>query len=318
MKVSIVIPTHNGMPRFARVLDAIADQRCDLPFDLYCVDTESRDGTWEELTRRGIRRRRITKPEFDHGRTRAEAIRATDGDLVVLTVQDATPQEGWLQGLVDAVLADDAIGAAYSRQVPYDDVSPFLALRLARWAAGRDASRVQRLAEGHRLDDLEPLERLALCAFDDVSSIVRRDIWESHRVEHRRFGEDVAFGKRLIESGLGIAYAAGSVVVHSHDDGALAEFKRIYLDHANLHDLFGITTVPAGRDAWRNSVSQFSVYREMIDELDPPEGRRERLTWFALRYAFAETFGQWLGARSVRKGPPRGLFRAVERFVTGR
>lgn len=316
MRVSIVIPTHNGMPRFAAVLDAIEDQRCDVPFDLFCVDTESHDGTWEELVRRRIDRRQISKAEFDHGRTRAEAIGETDGELVLLTVQDATPQPGWLQGLVDAVLDSEHVAAAYSRQVPYDDVSPFLAMRLAQWSAGKEDARIQRLQPGQSLSQLAPLERLQLCAFDDVSSIVKREIWQRHRVSHRRFGEDVAFGRSLIEANLGIAYAPTSIVVHSHDDGALAEFKRIYLDHANLHDLFDITTVPTAKDAWRNSRSQFGVYRRLIEELDPPEGKREELTWFALRYAFAETFGQWLGARSVRKGPPTGTFRWIERFVT--
>lgn len=317
MKVSIVIPTHNGMPRFATVLRAILAQRCSVPFELYCIDTESRDGTWEELERHDVRRARITKSEFDHGATRARAIRATDGELVVQTVQDATPQDGWLQALVDALLEHDA-AAGYSRQVPYPEVSPFLALRLARWAAGGDTTRVQRLAPGQTLRDLAPLERLAVCAFDDVSSIVRRSVWQQHRVLHRRFGEDVAFAKSLIEAGHAIVFAPRSVVIHSHDDGALAEFKRIYLDHANLHDLFGILTVPTARDAWRNSRAQFGVYRQMIADLAPPEGRREELSWFALRYAFAETFAQWLGARSIRKAPPRGVFGAIERFVAGR
>jgi hypothetical protein len=46
-KVSIVLPTHNGMPLFARVLDGILAQRCSFPFELYCVDTASTDGTWK-------------------------------------------------------------------------------------------------------------------------------------------------------------------------------------------------------------------------------------------------------------------------------
>lgn len=319
MKVSIVLPTHNGMPLFAEVLDGILSQRCSIPFELYCVDTESRDGTWEELERRGIRRRQIKKSEFDHGRTRAEAIAETDGDLVVLTVQDATPKDDqWLQGLVDAALSREDAACAYSRQIPYPEVSPFLELRLSRWAAGQEEPRVQRLEEGQALSDLEPLQRLGLCAFDDVSSILRRDIWLTHRVHHRRFGEDVAYGKAVIEAGHSIVYAPTSVVIHSHDDGAMAEFKRIYQDHANLFDLFSILTVPTFKDAWRNSLAQRGVYDGMIEDLNLPEGRRRELRWFALRYAFAETFGQWLGARSVRKGLSTGLFRGVERFVTGR
>lgn len=318
VKVSIVLPTRNGMPRFATVLDRILAQRCDWPFELYCVDTESTDGTWEEIERRRIRRRRIRKSEFDHGRTRAEAIAETDGELVVLTVQDATPKdERWLQELVLAVRSREDAACAYSRQVPYDDVSPFLAARLERWAAGRDEPRVQKLPPGRTLESLPPLERLDLCALDDVSSIVRRDVWEELGVSGRRFGEDVAFGKAVIEAGYAIVYAPRSTVVHSHDHGALAEFQRIYRDHQNLYDLFGLLTVPTLRDAIRNTRAQYAVYREMVEGMRAPAADRARMLRFARRLAAAETFGQWLGARSVRKGPPRGLFRWIDRFAGG-
>jgi len=318
MKVSIVIPTRNGMPRFARVLDAIAAQRCDVPFDVFCIDTESTDGTWQEIERRGLPREQITRPEFDHGATRNRAIEQTNGDLIVSTVQDATPaDDAWLQRLVDAVLLSEDTAGAYSRQLPYDDVNPFLRMRLEHWAAGRSQRVVQQLPDGKTLADLEPMERLLTCAFDDVSSIMRRAVWQRFPHPTRRFGEDVAWGKSVIEAGLSIVFEPRSNVIHSHDDGALAEFKRIYMDHANLFELFGITTVPTLRDALRNSRAQTGVYLELVDTMKSvPESERQRLRKIARRQAFAETFAQWLGARSIRKGPPTGVFKLIERYVT--
>jgi len=319
-KVSVVIPTRNGMPRFAEVLEAVTNQDCPWPYDVRCVDTASTDGTWEEIERRGIPARRIARHEFDHGRTRNATIEETDGDIIVLTVQDATPRDAhWLRELVEAVTSADDVAGAYSRQVPYPDVDPFLRMRLERWSAGRPESRVQRLDPGQRLDDLAPLDRLGVCAFDDVSSCMRREIWRRFPVPSRRFGEDVAWAKSVIESGRAIAFAADSVVVHSHDDGALAEFKRIYQDHANLHELFGVLTVPTFDSAWTNSRAQRRLYLDLLDDIEPPlvEGELTRRRAYATRLAFAETFGQWLGARSVRKAPPMGIFRWVESFVTG-
>lgn len=318
-RVSIVIPTHNGMPLFRRVLDAIESQRCRIPFDLFVIDTESTDGTWEELERRKIPRLRITKDEFDHGATRALAARSTRGDLIVFTVQDATPaNDRWLESLVDAMDETPDAAGAFSRQVPYPECSPFLRVRLERWAAGRSERVVNRLAPRRSLDELAPLERLSLCAMDDVAACVRRDVWEKIPTPRRRFGEDIAWGKAVIEAGYSIVFEPRSTVIHSHDDGAWTEFTRIYQDHANLYDLFRVLTVPTFRDAWRNSRAQFGVYREMIDELAPPEGEREAMTWFALRYAFAETFAQWLGARSVRKAPLRHGFAWIEAIVAPR
>lgn len=318
MHVSIVIPTRNGMPQFERVLAGILAQSARLPFEVYCVDTASTDGTWEVIERSGVRRKRIARHQFQHGRTRNEAIGATSGELVVCTVQDALPADDqWLQHLVAAALSEPDAAGAYSRQVPYPDCNPFLRRRLENWAAGRTSRTVQRLAPQQRLADLPPLERLARCAFDDVASCMKRSVWRQFPLPARRFGEDVAWAKSVIEAGRSLVFEPRSTVVHSHDDGVLAEFKRIYLDHANLHELFQVTTVPNARDAWRNSRSQWGVYRSLLAELDLGEGEREQLAWYARRYAFAETFAQWLGARSVRKGPPRGLFRAVERFVAG-
>ncbi|MFG0318196.1 MAG: glycosyltransferase family 2 protein [Planctomycetota bacterium JB042] len=318
-KVSVVVPTRNGMPRFADVLDGILTQETSWPFELLCVDTDSTDGTWEELERRGIRRRRIARSEFQHGRTRNAAIAETDGDVVVLTVQDATPADPhWLSRLVGALDRADDVAGAYGRQVPYEGFNPLLLRRLEQWSAGAVSPRLQRLPIGVRLTDLPPLERLSLCAFDDVSSCVRRDVWRRFPLPCRPFGEDVAWGKQVIEAGMAIAYAADSVVRHSHDDGALAEFERIYQDHANLHDLFEILTVPTGRSAWTNARAQRRVYHRMLDELSLPEGEDERLRAFATRLAFAETFAQWLGARSVRKGVGGGgPFAWIDRFVRG-
>ncbi len=305
------------MPRFVEVLDGILGQRCSHPFEVFCIDTDSSDGTWEEIGRRGLRRRRIRRSEFDHGRTRNEAIATVDGDLIALTVQDATPKDDrWLEALVDAVLSRADAAGAYSRQLPYPDANPFVRRRLENWSAGRTERVVQRLEPGTTLADLAPLERLARCAFDNVSSILRRSTWERFPIPTRRFGEDVAWGKCVVEAGHAIVFEPSSTVIHSHQVTALDEFRRIYQDHANLNELFGVTTVQSGRRALRNSLAQCGVYRRLIDELGLPDGARERMKWYSRGIAFAETFGQWLGARSVRKGTG-GPFAWVERFARG-
>ncbi len=94
--------------------------------------------------------------------------------------------------------------------------------------------------------------------------------------------------------------------------------KRIYLDHANLHELFGVLTVPTFADARRNSAAQYGVYRAQVAELGLDAKRAREQLSFARRLAYAETFAQWLGARSIRKKPPRGIFRSIERFVVGK
>lgn len=311
-----MLPTRNGMPRLKAVLDALLAQRCRAPYEIYCVDSESSDGTWEELCRRGARGARIARREFEHGATRNRAAAATDGELIAFIVQDAVPaDEEWLDRLVGAVLSAEDVAGAYSRQLPHPGLNPFLRARLESWSAGRTEPRVQRLAAGQTLAGLPPLGRLDLCAFDNVASIMRRSVWERFPLPARRFGEDVAWGRQVIEAGLAIAFEPRSVVLHSHEAGALAEFRRLYLDHANLCDLFGVVTVPTLRHALRSSRSQLRAYRDLARRAAASPEEETRLLRLARRLAPAETFGQWLGARSVRMGPPRGLFRLIERFA---
>jgi hypothetical protein len=107
------------------------------------------------------------------------------------------------------------------------------------------------------------------------------------------------WAKSVIEAGLALVFEPRSTVIHSHDDGAWAESKRIYLDHANLYELFGVLTVPTFSDARRNAKAQFEVYRAQVAGLGLTPPQRDAQLAFARRLAYGETFAQWL-ARALR------------------
>ena len=76
------------------------------------------------------------------------------------------------------------------------------------------------------------------------------------------------------------------------------EFKRIYCDHRNLIDLFGVYQVPSWKAVWRGWRWQRSFYRDLLAEQELP--RREHFFWraYSIPYALLETAAQFLGARS--------------------
>jgi rhamnosyltransferase len=298
MKVSVVIPTRNGGPLFTRVLSAIFVQDCPWPFEVICVDSGSTDGTPDVAARAGARVISIDPCSFNHGLTRNLGIEQAEGDFAVLTVQDALPRdEHWLAPLVAALAADDRAAGSYSMQIPRPDCDPIIRDRLEHWSAGRPERRVQEVPLDRDFDDLEPMEKLHLISFDNVSSCIRRSVWERYPFARRNFGEDVAWSREVIPRGYRIVYEPASAVIHSHNNSLWYEFRRIYADHQNLNQLVGLRTVPRFRDIFTNAAGAFRHYRTLIGQCGAPMPRRWYRTARALPHAYLENLAQFLGAR---------------------
>ena len=317
-RVSVVIPTWNGGPRFLRLLEVLAGQDVDGGLQLVVIDSGSTDGTPDAARAAGALVETIPQVEFNHGRTRNRAIERASGEVVALLTQDAVPMDaGYLTALV-ASFDDARVDGAYARQFPRPDCDPILAERLRQWSASRVERVLQSLApdapgdaDAARVawDALSPVRRYLACAFDNVASAVRRSSWERHPLPERSFGEDVAWAREVVRSGRAIAYVPTACVEHSHRIDLVREFKRLYCDHRNLMELFGLRNVPSWRavlDGWKH---QRGVYADLLAGQDL--GRIERLRWrlYAVPYALAETAAQFLGARSHWKSAESRFWR---------
>ncbi|MEY2982725.1 MAG: hypothetical protein RL562_2952 [Planctomycetota bacterium] len=316
MKISLAIPTLNGGPLLAEVLAAIERQGFAGPVERIAIDSGSTDGTRELLTQHGFAVEEIEAVDFDHGRTRDRMIARAEGDIVVLLTQDATPADGdWLEALVAVYRDEPRVGAAYCRQIPRDDCNPFIARRLRAWTAGTTERVSQEPCSAEEFEALDPMDRLKRCAYDNVAGSVRRAAWaEVGGFGGRPFGEDVAFGKKLILSGHSIVFEPRSRVIHSHNRSPREEGRRIYCDHQNLRDLFGVHLLKTHAD-YRNAVRWGETeYARIVDEIDMEDGARRELHAWARAYAQAAPLGMFLGARSQPSlgAPADALFRAVD------
>ncbi len=316
--LSLVVPTWNGGARFRAQLDALARQDLAGGFELVVVDSGSTDGTWEAAASAGAHVLSIPQSEFGHGRTRNLAIAETDGERVALLTQDALPLDDSYLAHLFAALDDPAVDGAYARQFPRPDCDPLIAERLRQWSATRDTPLVQELVAGSpeasraRFEAMAPMERYQTCAFDNVASCVRRSTWERHPFPERDFGEDMAWARAVLLDGGRIAFEPKARVEHSHSLVLAREFRRIYRDHQNLVELFGLRNVPTWGDVLRGAAHQRRFYRELLARCDLARG--ERLYWRALSipHAFLETAAQFLGARSHGKIESSRFWRWVD------
>jgi rhamnosyltransferase len=302
VRASIVIPTLNGGAQYREVLDRLLEQEYRPRPEIVIVDSGSTDGSVEASKKAGAKLISIDKRTFQHGRTRNLGIAAAAGDVCALLTQDALPADRhWLERLVRNY-SDPRVGGVYTRQFPRPDCDPVMKHQLLTWAACRGARTLQEPFAPGEWDRTPPLARLQRCAFDNVASSVRRRAWEQVPFPERRFGEDVAWGRSALLAGWAIVYEPEAPVIHSHEFRMGYQVKRIYLDHCNLAELFGIQTIPTKRFLMECFRNRFREYRRMLRSLPGLTWRdRTRWTFVALPYAFLENAAQFLGAKSARK-----------------
>jgi rhamnosyltransferase len=314
-RVTVFIPTWNGGPLFDEVLAAICAQETSFPFEVLAIDSGSKDGTLDVLAKHRVRVIRIPNTEFNHGLTRNRAVQEARGEIVALTVQDATPAgRDWLATMA-AAFDDPEVAGVYCHQIPRPDCSPFLRDRLKSWVRGGGQPAVRQVGAPEAFWALHPIERFQTAAFDNVASAVRRSFALAHPFPRRQFGEDVTWARGAILAGKKIVMEPRVAVIHSHQNSIWYEFRRVYLDHQNLNDLFGLRLVPTLRSVVSFTADATRHLWRVVSE-DPTLAPGARLAWRAkvIPFAFTQNLAQYLGQLSNVHGR-RGLWRAWDRIA---
>jgi rhamnosyltransferase len=317
-RVTVFIPTWNGGPLFEEVLRELAAQETEFPYEILCIDSGSKDGTVERARAAGCRVVEIPNSDFNHGLTRNRAVHEARGEVVALTVQDATPaSRDWLR-VMTSHFADPEVAGVFCHQAPRPDCSPFLRDRLRSWVRGGGEPSVRRVSSVEEFWALHPTERWMRAQFDNVASCVRRSFALEHPFPRRQFGEDVTWAKGAILALRKVVMEPRVAVIHSHRNSMWYEFKRAYLDHQNINDLFGTRLAPRLRDVFAYAADATRRLWRVVGE-DPTLGPVERWIWRAKAapFAFTQNLGQYLGPLSNVQGR-RGLWRWWDRLMRRR
>ncbi len=250
----------------------------------------------------------IPAADFNHGTARNTGIERSTGELVVLTVQDAVPSdERWLDALTRPFDHDGRVAGAFARQVPATNASALARWNLEQWVAARTEPRIVGPFDAASFAALGPRARLDACAFDNVSSCVRRAAWERHPFKRVPIAEDLEWARDVLLDGWTIAYTPEACVEHSHDRSVLYEWRRTCLVHRRLMELFGLSTIPSAAHLVRSIAFTAARHARLC--------RRDRTTLRDIRrglaLAVAWPAGQYLGARDARRGAPQRTFTGV-------
>ncbi|MBE3594369.1 MAG: glycosyltransferase family 2 protein [Candidatus Carbobacillus altaicus] len=224
MRISVVIPTYNANYHLKRTLDILT--KYDL--EVLIVDSGSDDNTLSVIKSfRDVTLIHVL--EFDHGGTRSEAGFKTKGDIIVYLTQDALPVDISAIYKIVQVFENTDIGAAYGRQIPYEQTNLFgKHLRHFNYTEKSYARSIEDIKE-HGIKTAFLSNSFAAyrrSAMDEIG-------WFKDGLI---LGEDTYAGAKLLKAGYKLAYVADAVVYHSHSYSVLQEFKR-YFDIGVFHQM---------------------------------------------------------------------------------
>ena len=111
--VSVVIPTHDGVPLLGEQLDALVRQTYSGPIEVVVSDNRSSDGT-AAFARRWSPPLDLVVAAADEGvgvnHARQAGVRASHGALVLICDADDVVSPEWVERMVDALADHDVVG----------------------------------------------------------------------------------------------------------------------------------------------------------------------------------------------------------------
>jgi rhamnosyltransferase len=226
---SVLIPTHQPGPQIGKVLEAIFAQQVDFGFEVIVVDSGSSASDLALLRGYPLELRQIEASDFGHGRTRNFLASLARGRVLLFLSQDAEPAHTqWMHELLRP-LEDPLVAGCYARQIPRANADPLIRFFLARVYGPRPARRHVAYGRAVRIDEM---------FFSNVSSAIRRDVWERFPFRDRVImSEDQYWAYDVLRAGYDVVYHPAARVYHSHNYSLSTLFRRNWQSGASLRGL---------------------------------------------------------------------------------
>jgi rhamnosyltransferase len=297
--ISVIIPVKNSQRYLDAALKAVFTQEINFKFEVIVIDSGSTDNSLNIITAYPVRLYRINEREFNHGLTRNYGAARAQGKYIIFMTPDAVPcNNRWMQRLIDDLESDQQAAGVYSRQIPRRDSCPLVQLRVNRFFTAGEEKTVNQINDPEDYRKLPPNEKYRFCNFDNVSSCIRRTVWEKIPFPKTDFAEDLEWSKKALEAGYKIIYEPESIVFHAHDFSIRGWYRRNRLNARKLFMLFRINSVCNPLQLF--ALTLIYTFRD-IGILCRQGKFKAVLSNIPLipLYAFSGLFGQYRGSRDL-------------------
>jgi cellulose synthase/poly-beta-1,6-N-acetylglucosamine synthase-like glycosyltransferase len=294
--VSVVIPTKNGGILFEQVIEKVKQQNYDGNIEIIIVDSGSSDKTLDVAYNLSDRFEQIPPEKFNHGLTRNYGIEISTGEIIILMTQDALPGNNQLIHNLVVPFSDPDVGGVYAKQIARPEADVLTKRNLENWLTGRQEFEVRQLKDHLLYEQLSPFDKYKFCNFDNVCSAVRRSAWEKVPFIENNFGEDIEWCLRTLKTGWKIAYQPEAFVIHSHDRSIFYEYKRTYMCHQKLYQLFQLQCIPSLKLVFRSMIYATLTDWHYVLIHEPRLAQKLKLMLRIPGLSIASAWGQYRGA----------------------
>lgn len=224
-KVDIIIPVYKPGRELFELLDRLLGQTVQVN-RILLANTEEK--YFEELVYGSSFQERygtkvsvfhVSKREFDHGKTRHQAVLRSDAEIFVMMTQDALPADKHLLENLLHALEPEQVAVSYARQLPAEGCNV-----IERYTRGFN------YPEKSRIKTKENLAELGIKTYfcSNVCAAYKRSVYEELGgfIRHTIFNEDMIYAAGAVKRGYAIAYAADAQVFHSHNYTCGQQFHR--------------------------------------------------------------------------------------------
>lgn len=240
MQIDVIIPVYKPDKRFFELLDMLSKQTVSVN-RIILMNTEQK--YWDELVYNNPKKKiadnvrvwHISKREFDHGRTRRDAVKKSQAELFVMMTMDAMPKDEFLLENLIKPLEQEQVAVSYARQLPREDAGPV-----------EKFTRYFNYPENGCIKTKKDIPQLGIKTFfcSNVCAAYKRSVYDEIGgfIRNAIFNEDMVYAANAVEKGYGIAYAASAQVIHSHHYTNKEQFHRNFdvgVSQAEHPEVFG-------------------------------------------------------------------------------
>jgi rhamnosyltransferase len=280
--IGCIVLTYQAKQHLSYCLKPLKDS--PLKPRILVVDSSSNDGTVELAISLGAEVLVISQSDFNHGATREMARKFLATDIVCMLTQDAYLYDKHALAQLVAPLIENKAKISYARQIPHKDASFFEAF-----------PRHYNYPAVDQLRSIEDSQKYGVYTFfcsNSCAAYSNAALNDIGGFDEVLLGEDTVAVAKILHRGHKIAYAAKSLVYHSHNYSLWQEFCRSF-DTGLARKSYASLIACESNDIKRGA----SYIQAMVTELIK---NKPRLLPYAIAYAMAKWIGYQMGTMSTK------------------